>query len=137
MSRDGIQLSSPSIENSVYIWTIIVLIFHHKDHEEKTYQRPLYQGDVTRLIKFRERLSTKLVVAFDTGKQVAHQLWSEASEDMITEFMEYGADKFKNTAKSLADSGWSLAEQSWFIEAFCIQWQQEWTENVRPNMDSG
>ena len=96
----------------------------------------LSQGDVTRLIKFRERLSTKLTIAFDTGKQVAHQLWDEASEDTIAEYMDYGADIFHKKAKSLADLNWSLAEQSWFVEAFCKQWQQEWTENVRRGMDN-
>ena len=95
----------------------------------------LPQGEKQRLLSIRERLSRKIVLAYDVGVQKCHELWNKATSDTIDEYMKYDNVKIRNQAGLLMPSDWSLAEKSWYIEAFCKTWQQEIVESFRKQLD--
>lgn len=91
----------------------------------------LPQGDISRLLNIRERLVTKIAIAYDNGIQQATEVWSEAPRETISEYVKYDNDKIQSQAKLLLNSNWSLAEKSWFMESFCKTWQQELVNSFR------
>ncbi|GEM_PF-5438860 len=95
----------------------------------------LPQGDINRLLEIRQRLNDKLLVAYNVGEDQAHKVWTDASEPTRNKYMEYDVTTIRNKGLSLADLQWSLAEQSWFLEAFCKTWMYEWGEQIRRNME--
>lgn len=95
----------------------------------------LYQGDIATLKKIRQRFEIKIAPIYELGHQPAHQLWSEASTKEIQTYMNTSTPDMKRKAKESVGSKLSMSEQSWFIEGFCRQWQHEYTEHVRNNIE--
>lgn len=95
----------------------------------------IFEGDIRRFNRMRERLSNQILSAYNNGVREAQHIWKEDPEETLKNYSDGSLD-LRGTGKEQVDKTLSQAEQSWFLEGFCRSWQNEWVEATRRNLDN-
>jgi hypothetical protein len=83
------------------------------------------------LKRLRDYVQTTLSGIYAEGEDSARQRWEQASSDEKAKLEAVSPEDVQKIARELAPKDRTSSEQSWFIEAFCRRWGDEWLEYLK------